>query len=85
VTGYSYIRRLVGRFIAPAEARSAWLRYGLALALPAFGLLFTWQVFNLRRAPYFTLFMASVVVASLFGGPGPGIVDTMATTSNRRR
>ena len=77
---YPYVSRLVGRFISPAETRSAWLRYGLALALPAFGFLFTWQVFNLQRAPYFTLFMASVVVASLFGGPGPGIVVTILST-----
>src|ERR1700750_3213147 len=75
-----YVSRLVGRFISPAEIRSAWLRYGLALALPVFGFLFTWQVFNLQRAPYFTLFMASVVVASLFGGPGPGIVVTILST-----
>src|SRR6201987_721752 len=76
----SYLSRLVGRFIAPAEARSIWLRYGLAFALPAFGFLFTWQVFNLQRAPDFTLFMASVVVTSLFGGPGPGIVATIFST-----
>jgi len=76
----AYLSRLVERFIAPAGARSAWLRYGLALALPVFGFLFTWQVFNLQRAPYFTLFLASVVVTSLFGGPGPGIVDTILST-----
>jgi len=80
VARYPYISRLVGRFIAPAEARSTWLRYGLGLALLAFGFLFTWQVFNLQRAPYFTLFLASVVVTSLFGGPGPGIVDTILST-----
>jgi len=80
VTRYRRIGRLVGRFIAPAEARSGWLRYGLALALPAFGFLLTWQVFDLRRAPYFVLFMASVVVTSLFGGPGPGMVDTVLST-----
>ena len=74
------LSRLIQRFVAPAEARSPWLRYGLAFVLPCLGFLVTWQVFNLQRAPYFTLFMASVVVTSLFGGTGPGLVDTIIST-----
>ena len=74
------LSRLIQRFVAPAEARSPWLRYGLAFVLPCLGFLVTWQVFSLQRAPYFTLFMASVVVTSLFGGTGPGLVDTIIST-----
>ena len=75
-----YISRLVQKFVAPAEARSPWLRFGLALLLPAVGFFLTWQVFNPSTGPYFTLFMASVVATSLFGGTGPGIVDTILST-----
>ncbi len=74
------ISRSIGKFVAPPEARSPWLRYGLAFFLPVFGFLVSWQVFHLQRAPYFALFMASVVVASLFGGRGPGLVDTIIST-----
>jgi PAS domain S-box-containing protein len=37
-------------------------------------------VFDLQKAPYFTLFMASVVITSLFGGTGPGVVDTIISS-----
>jgi PAS domain S-box-containing protein len=71
------ISRLIGKFVAPAEARSPWLRYSLAIILPCVGFLVNWQVFDMERAPYFSLFMASVVITALFGGTGPGFVDTI--------
>ena len=74
------ISRLIGRFVAPAEARPEWQRYGLAFVLPCLGFLVTWQVFDLQRAPYFSLFMTSVVVTSLFGGTGPGFINTMMSS-----
>jgi PAS domain S-box-containing protein len=74
------ISHLIGKFVAPAETRSSWLRYGLAVLLPCIGFLVTWQVFNLQRAPYFGLFMASVVIISLFGGTGPGLLDTLVSS-----
>jgi len=75
------ISHWIGKFVAPAETRSPLLRYGLAVLLPCIGFLITWQVFNLQRAPYFGLFMASVVVMSLFGGTGPGLVDTLVSST----
>src|SRR5512133_2148158 len=71
---------LIERFVAPAKARPHWLRYGLAIILPCLGFLITWQAFDLQRAPYFSLFMTSVVITSLFGGSGPGLINTMISS-----
>ena len=43
------VSRLIEKFVAPAEARSPWLRYGLAFVLPCLGFLVTWQVFDLQK------------------------------------
>ena len=62
--------------VVPTKRRSTWLRYGLAVALPCIGFLATYLIFHLGRTSYFTLFITSVVISSLFGGFGPGLVDT---------
>lgn len=67
---------LVERLIAPAEVRATWLRYGFAVILPSIGFLITWQGFDPQRAPYFSVFMTTVVITSLFGGWKPGLVNT---------
>src|ERR1700749_4955256 len=74
------ISRIIGDLVAPAQVRSFWLRYALAVALPCFCFLLSWKLFDLNRAPYFSLYMASVVIASLFGGRGPGLVDTLISS-----
>src|SRR3954447_4504620 len=74
------VTRLIGKFVAPAKARSPWMRYGLGCVLPFVGFFITWNVFHLHRAPYFTLFMASVVITSLFGGTGPGLLNTVISS-----
>lgn len=71
---------LVGRWIAPAAGRAAWLRYGLAVGLPSVGFLITWDAFDLQRAPYFSVFMTTVVITSLFGGWKPGLLNTLISS-----
>ena len=74
------ISRIIGDLVAPAEVRSFWLRYALPVVLPCFCFLLSWKLFDLNRAPYFSLYMASVVIASLFGGRGPGLLDTLISS-----
>ena len=74
------VSHLIGKFVAPSKTRSIQLRYGLAILLPCIGFLIVWQVFNFQRAPYFGLFMASVVIVSLLGGTGPGLLDTLISS-----
>ena len=68
--------RFIGRMITGDKPRSRALRFGLATGLPCTGFFATYLLFNLQSASYFTFFMGSVVIASLFGGLGPGLVDT---------
>ena len=70
----------IGKMVAPQRARSLWLCYGLAVALPLSGFVLNWLAFDLARAPYFSLFMATVVITALVGGRGPGLVNTVIST-----
>jgi PAS domain S-box-containing protein len=74
------LSRFIGRMVAPQQARSPWVRYGVAVILPFGGFLINWLVFDLQRAPYFSLFMATVVFTSLFAGRGPGFLNTALST-----
>jgi PAS domain S-box-containing protein len=76
----STLSAIIEKMIAPQESRSPWRRYGLAVALPLFGFALNWAAFNLERAPYFALFMATVAITALFGGRGPGLVNTVIST-----
>jgi len=65
---------LIGKLVAPARPRSTVARYGLASILPFIALVVTRYLFHLQRTPYFSLFMALLIVSALYGGKGPGIV-----------
>lgn len=75
-----YVMRMIGTMVVPDEARSNWRRYGLAALLSCLGFLITWQLFGSRAAPFFSLFMTTVVLASLYGGRGPGLLATGLST-----
>lgn len=70
----------IGRLVAPQQVHSRWMRYGLAVALPFVGFIVNWLVFDLQRAPHFSLFMATVAVTALFGGRGPGLLNTVLSS-----
>ncbi len=72
------VSRVLGRLVSRAVLRPAWQKYGAALLLPLLALAGTAYSTQLSRAPFFSLFALSVVVASIFGGSRPGLVSVAA-------
>jgi PAS domain S-box-containing protein len=76
----SGLSAIIGKMLALQELRSPWRRYGLAVALPSFAFALNWTAFGMERTPYFALFMTTVAFTALFGGRGPGLVNTVIST-----
>ncbi len=75
------LSHFLGVMFAGASRRSAWQRYGVAVALPFLALALTTTVSSISIAPFFSLFSLSIVVAAVFGGTGPGLATVACSVA----
>ncbi|MGI9104411.1 MAG: ATP-binding protein [Terriglobales bacterium] len=69
----------LGRWASLAAYRSRFIRYFVAVALPALATVSAVAVLPVGSSPYFPLFSVSVVAAAVYGGVGAGLTATAAS------
>jgi PAS domain S-box-containing protein len=69
----------IAHLIAASQYRSAYWNYAAAIVLSLIALLLTYQFDAVSVVPFFPLFTLAVLLASIYGGSGPGIVAVVLT------